>query len=105
MFAKSLRLPLGKTHIHGKTLSSLYLVLTISPNNNETNRYACLVTKKIDKRATVRNRLRRLVITSLQEYHTKLKQGYDLFFRVKALPEEKDIQEEVGRLLQESTLL
>jgi ribonuclease P protein component len=47
------------------------------------NRFAIVVSKKVDKRAVVRNRIRRLISSSIEELYNDLKQGKDTMFIVK----------------------
>lgn len=47
------------------------------------NRYAVLAGKRIDKRATVRNRIRRLIHTAIEELFEKSQKGLDFLFIIK----------------------
>ncbi len=106
MFAKPFRLTLGRQKILGQRFTSPTLSLVVSDNGLEHNRYACLVTKKVDKRAVIRNRIRRLVISELQAKHLQIHPRHDLFFMAKVTQQdEKQIQSDVSSLLEQAHLL
>lgn len=52
-------------------------------NNFESSRFAFIVSKKIDKRATVRNKTKRLYRACLESLLPTLASGYDMLFIAK----------------------
>lgn len=52
----------------------------ISGNDLSYNRFGFVISKKIDKRAVVRNRAKRLVRSCVEELFEKLSTGYDMLF-------------------------
>jgi ribonuclease P protein component len=64
MLARRYKLPSRITRLSGKSVSSTNLLLISAPNKEGHVRVRVIVSKKIDTRAVVRNRLRRLL------YHT-----------------------------------
>lgn len=48
-----------------------FFVARSLPNEEAHNRYAIAISKKLDKRATARNRKRRQVYSAIQAWHTR----------------------------------
>src|SRR3989344_8979389 len=82
MLPKEVRFSLRKRFIPEKTYSSLFFVAKLRKNTLSHNRYAFIVSKKIDSRATVRNRIRRLFQASVVASSIS-KTGYDILFIAK----------------------
>jgi ribonuclease P protein component len=57
--------------------SSPLLVIKFSKNNLAFNRFAFVISKKIDKRAVVRNSLKRKLSLSIEEIFDNIVSGYD----------------------------
>ncbi len=57
--------------------------IKVRENGFSFNRFVIIVSKKVDKRAVVRNRIRRLISSCLEELYNELKQGLDTIFIVK----------------------
>lgn len=84
MLAKKYRLPWRiKFEKDALFFSSDLFNLRVRQNSLLYNRYAVLVGKKIDKRATVRNRIRRLIYTAIGELFEKSQKGLDFLFIIK----------------------
>lgn len=82
--------------------------LKLSENSLEINRFAFIISKKIDPRATERNSLRRKVRSCIEELFDNIKPGNDFIFYPNALAKEKDREEilrEITKLFKESNLL
>lgn len=47
------------------------------------NRYAFVVSKKVDKRAVIRNKLKRRLSACIEKMFSKIKTGYDIVFFTK----------------------
>lgn len=78
------------------------------PNNLKHNRYGIVVNTKIDKRAVVRNKIRRRIKEIIRLNHKDLQQGFDLMFLVRESVKEldyKDIKERLISLFKKSGLL
>lgn len=80
MLKKSLRLPGGTRFSSEKTLTTNLFILRIARNNLAHNRYGFVVSKRIDKRAVQRNRLKRLLRAGIEELETEIKKGFDMLF-------------------------
>jgi ribonuclease P protein component len=106
MLKKQHRLPAGQKLTNAKIFSTEYFRILIRSNNTEYNRFGFVVGKKIDTRAVVRNRLKRV----LREVVTNFLQspvGHDVLFVVKKSFEEEPtqrIQEAVNGILQKAFL-
>jgi len=61
-----------------KTIGILYL-----PNNLKNNRYGIIVSKKIAKKATTRNKIKRIIRSSLKKQEIFLKNGNDIIILAK----------------------
>ena len=59
-------------------------VLKERKNGLELNRFGIVVSKRIDKRAVVRNRIKRIFRTMLEDLSKNMMSGHDILFIVKA---------------------
>ncbi len=75
---------------HDRVVSSPFYNLKIRRNGELVSRFGFVVSKKIDKRATVRNRIKRKIRSCMEENLDKIVDGYDFLFILK-----KDIRENV----------
>lgn len=79
MLKKENRLP--KTFFKGeRLLKSPFFDLKIGRNGGSLSRFAFVVSKKIDKRATARNRIRRKFRSCIEENLENIGGGYDFLF-------------------------
>ncbi len=62
----------------------------VQKNNLDYNRYGFIVAKTIDKRATVRNRLKRVFRSVIEQQWLEKGKGYDVLFILH--PQIKDIE-------------
>lgn len=82
--------------------------LKLGKNTLEVSRFAFIISKKVDARATERNALRRKVRSCIEELFDNIKPGNDFIFYPNALAKEKDRGEilgEITRLFKENKLL
>ncbi|MFH1832803.1 MAG: ribonuclease P protein component [Candidatus Levyibacteriota bacterium] len=80
MLKKECRLNLGKKLKFTNSLNSIFFTLKINKNNLLFNRYGFVISKRIDKRAVVRNRIRRMFQKCLKDNLGEIKEGYDMLF-------------------------
>ena len=80
MLAKKYRLPWGVRFDNGRSISSLLFTAKVRENKLLLNRLRVIISKKVDKRAVVRNRIKRLIHTIIQELKDDIKQGFDFLF-------------------------
>lgn len=108
MLPKIYRLP-AKVKLKQSTfLKTSLFTLKISGNHLPNNRYGFIVKKSIDKRAVIRNRLRRVLRSCIEEMLENIKTGSDmLFFVEKGIIDRKrdEIYKELNVLLAEKGLL
>ena len=67
----------------GKIYNGQFFTLRIAKNGLLYNRYAFVVSKKVDKRAVVRNKIKRRLRSCIEKMFNKIKKGYDFIFYVK----------------------
>mgnify|MGYP001268877558 CR=1 FL=1 len=97
MLKKKYRL-LKKTKFDKKNLyNSLVFVLKFTENEKTLSRFGFVVSKKIDKRATVRNRAKRKIRVCIETNIDIIKPGYDMLFILKKQILEKTTNE-IGEL-------
>lgn len=82
MFKKINRLGAQEKKWDSSFVSQLF-VLKVSENNLPYSRFGIVVSKRIDKRAVVRNSLKRKIRSCLEENLKKIKPGYNLLFVLK----------------------
>lgn len=83
MFAKQFRLPSRAFSQNTFSQVTPFFILRFTPNNIDHNRYGFVVSKKIDKRAIVRNKTKRKIRSVIESLHKNLHQGYDMLFIIK----------------------
>ena len=108
MFARKYRLPASVRLEQPLIISSPFFTLRIARNNSADNRYGFIVSKKVDKRAVVRNNIKRRIRTCMETLHPKLVSGHDVLFIVKkeAIEQETEVLSmTIKKLLQERKLL
>ena len=89
MLPKSNRLPsleIRALMYRGKRLSAPELQLVYHTNKLGVARFAFVVSTNIDKRATVRNRIKRLLRQSVRHLLPEIKPGFDIIFIIKGKP-------------------
>lgn len=64
-------------------LSTPFFLLKISENNLANNRYRFIVSKKVDKRAVIRNKIKRMLSLCIEDIFEETKTGYDMLFLAK----------------------
>lgn len=107
MLKKEYRLTSGSLS-NSKNFNSPLFGLKFRTNSLGKNRFAFIISKKIDQRASVRNALRRKVRSCIEEIFENIKPGNDfVFYPTKAsIDRERDeILKEAKRILKENDLL
>lgn len=96
MFKRENRL-VSKGRLTGfKNIAFPQFILKVKKNELDTNRFRIVVSKKIDKRAVGRNRIKRFFRTILVDLNKKMNKGNDLLFIVKTEILEKNKEENVS---------
>jgi len=92
----------------GKNYQSNYLILRIAATKNKFWRLGLIISGRVDKRAVIRNRLRRRLSTIIRQQADNLRTGFDVIISVKpalvALTL-KDIEKDSLSLLKKSKWL
>ena len=83
MFKKQYRLPRGTEFNKKDFYTSPFFVLKLTRNEESFSRFGFVVSKKIDKRATVRNKIKRKIRVCIETNFDKIKPGYDILFILK----------------------
>jgi len=92
----------------GKSRRENFLILKILKNDLILTRVGFVVGKKISKKATVRNKIKRRLREAVKTYITKINSGYDLVFLAEKGIEEKsfyEIEKVVKSLLEKIKIL
>lgn len=100
MLNRKYRLPKGHFKSE-KILSYPAFVLKIAKNGKDFSRFTFVVSKKIDKRATERNRIKRKLRRCIEDKIGEIAKGYDFLFIMKENIKEKNYCEEVLSKLKE----
>jgi ribonuclease P protein component len=80
MLPRHYRLPAHIRLRHPRYYKTSEFLLKVSANNLPYSRFGFLVRKSIDKRATARNRIRRVFRSCIEEMLGEIQNGYDMFF-------------------------
>lgn len=83
MLKKENRLVPGIRFNNSHSLSVPQFVFKKRENGLSVNRFGIIVSKRIDKRAVVRNRIKRFFRETLNEMNKKMKPGHDIIIIVK----------------------
>jgi len=76
-------LPKGIKFNNSRLFSCPLFIIKVRENRLSFNRFAIIVSKKVDKRAVVRNRIKRLISSCIEELYKDLRPGCDMIFIVK----------------------
>jgi len=82
---------------NGKTFKEGFLILKITNNNLETNRFGFIISQKVSKKATIRNRIKRrlreVVRLNIKEEGDNKKTGVDVALIMLPGIDKKDFSE------------
>src|SRR6185369_16079111 len=85
MLQKQYRLPAAVRLKSPSSFTTQTFFLKVSKNDQSVSRFGFVVRKTVDKRATVRNRIRRVFRSFIEDMQQELAPGYDMLFFPKAL--------------------
>ena len=91
-----------------RSFSTPYFNLKVAKNNLEVNRFGFVVSKRIDKRATVRNSLKRKIRGVIEEMFDKINIGNDFVFYPKQtaiIATRNEIHGEIKNLFEKNQFL
>ena len=78
MFKKGLRLPKNIRFTKENQIYSHFFLIKIEENKKNSKRFAVVVSKKIDKGAVVRNKIKRQIKNCIEENEKYLPNGKDI---------------------------
>ncbi len=105
MLKRELRLPARIRLTNPIVLSNSHLILKVIKNNQEHSRFRVIVSKKIDKRAVVRNKIRRSFYDAFRELYPQLVDSYDMIAIVKQHPEDANAYLLLENLMKKGRLI
>lgn len=108
MLKKQFRLPARHKLKNSSFFKTSNFNLRVSKNNIQASRFGFIVKKSVDKRATVRNRVRRVFRSCIEEMLENVRAGNDMLFSLEKgiIGKERSvIFEEIKKLLTEKRLL
>ena len=80
MLKKDYRLKVLKKNNGAKTISTFFFTLRFWENGESLSKFAFIISKKIDKRAVTRNKIKRSITRVLEELLSEIKPGYSFIF-------------------------
>jgi len=83
----------------GKAIFGREISLKWTKNNLSYSRFGIVVSLKVDKKANVRNKIKRRIRAALKEYLVQLVQGYDFLILTRAEIKELDYSQIKDRML------
>jgi len=94
--------------LKSKTINSPLFTLKYLESGEKVSKFAFIISKKIDKRAVVRNKIKRQLSKSIENILEKIKTGYNFIFiaRKEILGKnQKEIETEVEKIFPEKLKL
>ncbi len=83
MLKKIFRLSRVKRSVGEKTIDSPLFKLRFSENGENVPKFAFIISKKIDKSAVIRNKVKRRLASEIEKILKDIKPGYNFVFIVK----------------------
>ncbi|MEX2007517.1 MAG: ribonuclease P protein component [Candidatus Levyibacteriota bacterium] len=83
MLKKKYRLPANVRLGKAETISAKYFILKTASSSLPYPRFAFVISKKVDRRAVIRNRIKREMASSIQRLIDKVSPGKDMVFILK----------------------
>lgn len=80
MLQKQFRLPATVRLTQAASYKTRFFLLKVGKNNLPYNRFGFVVRKTVDKRATVRNSIKRLLRSCIEELFDQIDKGHDMLF-------------------------
>lgn len=107
MLKRQYRLPISVRFFSAQTFSTPLFQMKKTANDLGIIRLGFIVSKRIDKRAVVRNRTKRVFRSVLEELLTKLNLGFDLLFILRKPIEKRDeeLEREIKNTLEKAGVL
>lgn len=80
MLQRKFRLSLKTRLTNASSIASPFFLLKVVENGLSYNRYGFVVSKKIDKRAVVRNKIKRKIRSCIEKVKDNIQGGHDMVF-------------------------
>jgi len=80
MLQKQFRLPATVRLTQAASYKTRSFLLKVAKNDLPYNRFGFVVRKSVDKRSTVRNKIKRLLRSCIEEMFAQIHTGYDMLF-------------------------
>ena len=93
MFKKGLRLPKSIRFTKENQISSNFFSIKIAGNKTESKRFGIVVSKRIDKRAVIRNKIKRQIRRCIEENEKNVSAGKDILIIVRPNIKDRQIKE------------
>lgn len=108
MLQKHYRLPASTRLLRSQNFVTPLFTVRIARTNHSQSRFGFVVGKSVDKRATARNRIRRLIRSCIETLLPNIKQGHDILFFPKReilVMKQEDLYNEVHTFFEAKHLL
>lgn len=92
----------------GKKCNSDFLFCKFFKNNLDVSRFGLIVSQKVSKKATIRNRIKRQIREAIRLKLPKIQKGFDVIFIVKPNIKRRsfsEILEKLEKILKEAKLI
>ncbi|MBI2074749.1 MAG: ribonuclease P protein component [Candidatus Levybacteria bacterium] len=83
MLKKVYRLPASVKRKFSQSFTTPFFLLRIAKNGLPINRYGFVISKKVDKRATARNKAKRALRSCIEKMLKDINSGNDMLFFIK----------------------
>ncbi|HET9946583.1 MAG TPA: ribonuclease P protein component [Patescibacteria group bacterium] len=83
MLPKQYRLPVGVSFQNARSATTPHFSFRWISTENSQNRYGFIVSKKVDSRAVMRNRAKRMLRQCVEQYQDSMAVSYDFLFTVR----------------------
>jgi ribonuclease P protein component len=98
----------NKIFREGKKINTDFLLLKVAENNNDKSRFGFVVSKKVSKNSTTRNKIKRILREIIRKRETEIRGGFDIVIIIKkdfSKIKFSEIEKFVWSTLEQSSLL
>lgn len=107
MLPQKHRLPVSQKTVFNNSISTPFFRVRIASSSGES-KFGFIVSKRVDKRAVIRNAVRRKFSRSIQNLLPSMKGAHDMLFIVRASAKDKnssEIEQYVKKVLEDCTII
>lgn len=98
MLQRQYRLVRWENKHEAKVIQTPFFTLRVAPNTFLYSRFGFVVSKKVDKRAVVRNSVKRKIRSCIEELQQEIKPGIDMLFFLKKTAVDEERSEILSRI-------